>query len=189
MSCHRVILLGKALSRFVGCLSLFLALGVTLASAQSTSTGTLFGIVTDPTGAAVVGATVTITDTATNIPRTVTSNESGRYRHMAAVAMPELVLRLVERPAAGQYGPSPSSWSSSTCPHGDGPLSKLKNSAARRCSTCGRAAGQAPRHRLPDRARPGGRRAGRGRGRPSWATWCACRAGPTSSTRWRPSSG
>src|SRR5580658_5078562 len=47
--------------------------------AQSASTGTVAGTVTDPSGAAVAAATVTLTDKATNIPRTVSTNENGRY--------------------------------------------------------------------------------------------------------------
>ena len=47
--------------------------------AQSTSTGTVAGSVTDPTGAVVAGATVTLTDIATNTARTTTTNASGRY--------------------------------------------------------------------------------------------------------------
>ena len=69
----------KYFLRFVICLSLVLTISGTLVWAQSTSTGTLFGQVTDPTGASVVGAAVTITDTSTGISRTVSSNETGRY--------------------------------------------------------------------------------------------------------------
>ena len=47
--------------------------------AQSTSTGTVAGSVSDPTGAVVAGAAVTLTDIATNTARTTTSNASGRY--------------------------------------------------------------------------------------------------------------
>src|SRR5579864_8163066 len=47
--------------------------------AQSTSTGTVAGTVTDPTGAVVADATVTLTDIGTNTARTTTSNASGRY--------------------------------------------------------------------------------------------------------------
>jgi hypothetical protein len=46
---------------------------------QSASTGTVAGTVTDPSGAAVAAATVTLTDKATNIPRLVSTNENGRY--------------------------------------------------------------------------------------------------------------
>jgi Carboxypeptidase regulatory-like domain len=47
--------------------------------AQSASTGSVAGTVTDPQGAGVAGATVTLTDTATNISRTDVANEAGRY--------------------------------------------------------------------------------------------------------------
>jgi len=47
--------------------------------AQSFGTGTLLGVVTDPSGAVVPGATVTLVDTATSTERTTTTNESGRY--------------------------------------------------------------------------------------------------------------
>ena len=53
--------------------------GALPAWAQSTSTGTVAGSVTDPSGAVVTGATVTLTDTATNTPRTTTTNADGRY--------------------------------------------------------------------------------------------------------------
>ena len=46
---------------------------------QSSSTGTVAGTVTDPSGAAVAAAAVTLTDKATNIPRTASTNENGRY--------------------------------------------------------------------------------------------------------------
>ena len=46
---------------------------------QSASTGTVAGTVTDPSGAAVVGASVTLTDAATNAVRTVSTNEDGRF--------------------------------------------------------------------------------------------------------------
>jgi hypothetical protein len=45
-----------------------------------TSRGTVSGIVTDPNGAVVSGATVTLTNTQTNVARTATSNEDGAYR-------------------------------------------------------------------------------------------------------------
>jgi carboxypeptidase family protein len=47
--------------------------------AQSTASGTVAGTVTDPSGAVVNGATVTLTDTSTKNSRSVTTNESGRY--------------------------------------------------------------------------------------------------------------
>ena len=47
--------------------------------AQSTNSGTLAGVVADPSGAVVNGATVTLTDNATKTSRTVNSNDAGRY--------------------------------------------------------------------------------------------------------------
>jgi len=47
--------------------------------AQSTSSGTVAGTITDPSGAVVVGATVSLTDTATNVSRAATTNAAGRY--------------------------------------------------------------------------------------------------------------
>ncbi|HET7890994.1 MAG TPA: carboxypeptidase-like regulatory domain-containing protein, partial [Candidatus Sulfotelmatobacter sp.] len=47
--------------------------------AQSTSTGTVVGNITDPSGAVVSGATVTLTDTSTKATRSATSNDAGRY--------------------------------------------------------------------------------------------------------------
>jgi hypothetical protein len=46
---------------------------------QAISTGTVQGVVTDPTGASVAGATVTLTETATSTSRSTVTNESGRY--------------------------------------------------------------------------------------------------------------
>src|ERR1700689_1230161 len=47
--------------------------------AQSASSGTVAGSVSDPSGAVVAGATVTLTDRATNIARTTTTNATGHY--------------------------------------------------------------------------------------------------------------
>jgi hypothetical protein len=61
----------------------FLLLAVFLAPhsllAQTASTGTVEGVVTDPSGAAVVSATVNMVDTTTGISRTTATNDSGRY--------------------------------------------------------------------------------------------------------------
>jgi Carboxypeptidase regulatory-like domain len=46
---------------------------------QAISTGTIQGAVTDPAGAVVAGATVTLTEAATNSSRSETTNDSGRY--------------------------------------------------------------------------------------------------------------
>ena len=63
----------------IGCLALLIGFGATQGWAQSASTGTVFGVVTDPSGAVVVGAVVTLTDTGTGTVRTTTTNDSGRY--------------------------------------------------------------------------------------------------------------
>ena len=42
-------------------------------------TGTISGVVSDPTGAVVPQVTVTITNTETGLSRTVTSNDMGEY--------------------------------------------------------------------------------------------------------------
>jgi hypothetical protein len=47
--------------------------------AQSSSTGTVAGTVTDPSGAAVVGAKIVLTDKATNVSREGTTNDTGRF--------------------------------------------------------------------------------------------------------------
>jgi outer membrane receptor protein involved in Fe transport len=58
---------------------LLAALAVSL-NAQSIISGDVTGIVTDPTGAVVPGATVTLTNTSTNAPQTGTTNGGGSYR-------------------------------------------------------------------------------------------------------------
>ena len=47
--------------------------------AQMAGTGQVVGTVMDASGAAIAGAEVTLTDTATNETRTSTSNDAGRY--------------------------------------------------------------------------------------------------------------
>ncbi len=70
MSSKRVALLLAA----VCCL-----LALTPSALFSQTLGTVNGLVTDPSGAAVAGATVTLTDKATGSPRTATTNDAGRY--------------------------------------------------------------------------------------------------------------
>ena len=55
-------------------------LGNLVLSAQVTASGNIAGEVTDPTGAAVVGASVTITSTATSAERKTVTNGAGEYR-------------------------------------------------------------------------------------------------------------
>ena len=64
-------------------LGLLVCVGIVLSSgaavAQSTSTGTVTGQVTDPQGAVVPGADITLLDVGTNTPRKTSTNELGRY--------------------------------------------------------------------------------------------------------------
>lgn len=76
-------------SKFLFALVLFtccFAFGVTSAFAQSqASTGQIVGTVKDPQGATVPNATVTVTNTATGLTQTLTSNSDGLFR---AVLLP-----------------------------------------------------------------------------------------------------
>jgi len=71
-------ILRKSLLLFFG-LWLIIALTVPL-TAQSITSGDVTGTVTDPTGAAVPGATVTLTNVNTNGAQTATTNNEGSYR-------------------------------------------------------------------------------------------------------------
>ncbi|HEY7856503.1 MAG TPA: carboxypeptidase-like regulatory domain-containing protein, partial [Terriglobales bacterium] len=59
--------------------AIFVLVAVLAASGQSNPTGTLSGIVTDPSSAAVPGATVVATETSTGRAITVQSDASGRF--------------------------------------------------------------------------------------------------------------
>jgi hypothetical protein len=59
---------------------MFASLGQQALFAQATASGGMAGVVTDPTGAALVGATVTVTNTATNATRKAVTSSSGEYR-------------------------------------------------------------------------------------------------------------
>jgi hypothetical protein len=68
------------MKRLQFCLVVFALLALTFSApawAQSSSTGTVS--VTDQTGAVVAGATVSLTDVSTNIPRSTTTNSKGSY--------------------------------------------------------------------------------------------------------------
>src|ERR1017187_4666004 len=65
-------------------MSLFIALGLVVFGAnfalgQATASATIVGTVTDPTGAAVVAAHVTATNSATGVTRTAISTASGAF--------------------------------------------------------------------------------------------------------------
>ena len=58
---------------------ILLAVSPSALFSQMAGTGQIDGTVTDKSGGAIAGATVTLTDSQTNIARTATSNDSGRY--------------------------------------------------------------------------------------------------------------
>lgn len=67
------------MSRIVICLAVSLVLlGTPMAYSQEVR-ASVTGLVTDPTGAAVAGAKVTVTNLATNIAVTTESNDTGNY--------------------------------------------------------------------------------------------------------------
>lgn len=68
----------RIVSVCAACLFLFAIIAFPLRAQQVTG-GTIAGTVTDNSGAAVAGATVTVTDLATNTPRTATTNPQGHY--------------------------------------------------------------------------------------------------------------
>jgi Carboxypeptidase regulatory-like domain len=72
-------MLSKRVVLLVVVLSCLFALTPSALFSQAASSGTVAGTVTDPSGAAVVGAEVTLSDPSTNGTRTATTNEAGRY--------------------------------------------------------------------------------------------------------------
>ena len=62
-----------------GLLLIVLAVSPVSLYSQAVSTGTITGQVTDPTGAAVTDATVTLIDNATSLSRTTTTNDAGGF--------------------------------------------------------------------------------------------------------------
>ncbi len=63
----------------VGCLVVSLSLGAAPARGQATSTGTVQGVVTDQQDASVAGAEVKLIDRTTNVPKSTSTNDVGRY--------------------------------------------------------------------------------------------------------------
>src|SRR5262245_40014700 len=61
------------------CLAILLSLSALPAWSQATSNATITGLVTDESGAAVVGAMVKIVDSATGSAQSTTTNDQGRY--------------------------------------------------------------------------------------------------------------
>src|SRR5579864_5732900 len=66
----------KILRRLLGLLGLS-ALFIASASAQVTTTGSLSGVVVDPSGATIPGASLTVSDLATGFTQTVTASATG----------------------------------------------------------------------------------------------------------------
>jgi outer membrane receptor protein involved in Fe transport len=64
---------------FMFVLAMTLAMFATTAMAQSSTTGSIEGTVTDPNGAAVKGATVSVTSPNLITPQSATTNDDGRY--------------------------------------------------------------------------------------------------------------
>src|SRR5689334_4575835 len=81
--------MGSKLTRFgssqwssglsVVCLGILLFLSTTPAWSQATSSASVAGIVTDEQNAAIPGAEVKVTDTATGASQTTLTNDAGRY--------------------------------------------------------------------------------------------------------------
>jgi hypothetical protein len=71
-------MLGRSLWKLTIALPVIVILGASQARAQ-VSGATLSGTVTDPSGAAIVGARVSITNTATNVTRDATTDSAGYY--------------------------------------------------------------------------------------------------------------
>ncbi len=67
------------MSKSISVLATLLLLALANATFGQSSTATLQGLVTDPTGAAIPGAEVSITDLATNITRRFTTADAGLY--------------------------------------------------------------------------------------------------------------
>jgi len=72
-------MLSKRVSLLICAISILIAVSPSGLFAQMAGTGQVVGTVTDPSGAAVAGATVTLTDAATNTSRAAATNEAGRY--------------------------------------------------------------------------------------------------------------
>lgn len=73
-ACRTLMGLGASIS-----LILWVFLALMPANAQTTGRGNITGTVTDPTGAVVVGASVTVTNTATGVLSTTVSNRTGYF--------------------------------------------------------------------------------------------------------------
>ncbi len=75
----RVVLAHPAAPAITGSVASFSAGAISAAPARAPGNATLSGTITDATGAVVSGASVTISDAANKVVRTVTSDRNGRY--------------------------------------------------------------------------------------------------------------
>src|SRR5437762_6512069 len=69
----------KTIIQFIAWLSFLIALCAMPVMAQVGSSGSIVGVVTDTTGAVIVGASIPAVDTSTGEKRTTTTNTAGRY--------------------------------------------------------------------------------------------------------------
>jgi hypothetical protein len=69
----------RRLPLLISCSITLVIISAAILQAQSAATGSVAGLVTDPTGAVLAGATITLTDATTGAARTTTSNDTGRY--------------------------------------------------------------------------------------------------------------
>ena len=72
-------LIGKCIAGVL-CILLLTSVCVRPSRAQSTTDGAIGGTVTDPSGAAIAGAGVTVTNNATGLEQTTTTDETGYFR-------------------------------------------------------------------------------------------------------------
>ena len=86
---------------FMFVLAMALAMFATSAMAQSSTTGSIEGIVTDPNGAAVKGATVTATSPNLITPQSATSGDDGRY--LLSALPPGIYKVTVDASGFGKY--------------------------------------------------------------------------------------
>ena len=67
---------------------------------QAQTTGVVRGTVTDPNGAVVSGATVTLTKKSTNVPTTTTSGSSGQFEFQNVLPGNDYELKVEARQSA-----------------------------------------------------------------------------------------
>src|SRR5882724_5474559 len=81
-------------------LTVLLAFTAVNATAQSASSGTVSGQVTDPQGAALTGAEVRMSDPLTNITRTTQTNDAGRFSFISVT--PSVYDFVISKPGFSQ---------------------------------------------------------------------------------------